>query len=175
MQKCVRYAAWVLPIGLVAAAGISGLARNQSTAGGTIQRRPSLAPLWLRLGDPMKPDNGNQVFGTAAAFGDVDGDGFDEVAVGAPSGGMFGARVYLFRNADFQKPWFSAPAFGYSWGSSVAIDDVDGDGLGDLISVDGANGAMGIYRGPVNVPKSAYPDSPFRDSRRRRRASRRGI
>jgi len=80
---------------------------------------------------------GNDELGFAVcALGDVDGDGVDDLAVGAP--GALGERGYVrgysgvdgaFRFARFGQ--FSSERFGHSL---TGMDDVDGDGVGDLVA-----------------------------------------
>src|SRR5262245_14221570 len=81
--------------------------------------------------------NGDDLFGRAVArMPDLDGDGIDDLAVGAPathhSGPDYGS-VYLYsgRTGALQRriDAFALPAFGYQVG---AIGDVDGDGIADL-------------------------------------------
>ena len=70
---------------------------------------------------------------TGVAFGDVDGDGRDEVAV--TRNALSGARLFVFDDAaaGFAPLW----TFGDSWGAgayatSVAFGDVDGDGRDEI-------------------------------------------
>jgi VCBS repeat protein/FG-GAP repeat protein len=89
--------------------------------------------------------NGDDLFGTSVArMPDLDGDGIDDLAVGAPATHYAGpdyGSVYLYsgRSGALQRridaP--SLPNFGFQVG---AIGDVDGDGIADLYTGHGANG-----------------------------------
>jgi hypothetical protein len=89
----------------------------------------------------------HETFGVAGArYGfdlnrvdDVDGDGFPEMAVGAPfddRGGMDAGRVHLLSGVDGTEIWFTdGLAPGDSLGGSVAgLPDLDGDGTPDVVA-----------------------------------------
>jgi len=78
-------------------------------------------------------------FGYSVAVGDVNGDGRDDIAAGAPAEGV-GAntqhgRAYVFSGADgsllltLDTP---NPQVGGGFGNSVAVGDVNGDGKADI-------------------------------------------
>jgi hypothetical protein len=96
-------------------------------------------------------------FGHSIAFGDVDGDGVSELAVGAPGAGWetgsiqqgFG-RAYLFDAVAAWADWTEDPAaharllieigedlgaVTASLGQNVGLFDVSGDGLADFVAV----------------------------------------
>lgn len=88
---------------------------------------------------------------SVAGAGDVDGDGYDDVLVGAPGNedGGGGGAAYLVRGGpspastslgDADAEWFdTGPPTAASAGSAVAgAGDVDGDGFADILV--GANG-----------------------------------
>lgn len=72
-------------------------------------------------------------YGTSIAFGDVDGDGFDEVAVGRRAGSN--GRYFVLD--DHRSRYLTIHDGGGSWGSraytrQVAFGDIDGDGRDEL-------------------------------------------
>jgi hypothetical protein len=105
--------------------------------------------VWLMYGGPTLPSPRSQLlqvdqagasFGLGAAgVGDVDGDGYDDVALGAPDydeATVDDGKVWLLRGGpDGLRPgWaWSAPQPGGRFGAAVAAPgDFDGDGVPDL-------------------------------------------
>jgi hypothetical protein len=88
-------------------------------------------------------------FGSAVcAAGDVDGDGFGDLAVGAPyhdSGAPDGGRVVVISGRTRQtiRSWIGSVANGRFGAALAACGDLDGDGAADL-----AVGAPGLFGGP---------------------------
>ena len=84
-------------------------------------------------------------FGQSVAFGDLDGDGTDDLAVGAPgrdAGGVANVgAVFVFHGATRQlDPWrmLAKPGTAIAnsrYGSAMATGDVSGDGRADLVVV----------------------------------------
>ncbi|MBK8288929.1 MAG: FG-GAP repeat protein [Cellvibrionales bacterium] len=77
-------------------------------------------------------------FGSVIASGDVNNDGYDEVIVGAPADDLDGlvnnGSVTVFAgNTGGELFSISGDSF-ETYGNSVAIDDVDGDGINDVIA-----------------------------------------
>jgi len=98
------------------------------------------------------------------AAGDINGDGFGDLVVGAPAGSAGAAYVYLGSAtgvAATPSHTLTGSAAGEEFGASVAgAGDVDGDGYGDLIigapnaSVAGVGvaGSATMYSGGSGVP-----------------------
>jgi hypothetical protein len=97
----------------------------------------------------LKPAEAGDAFGAALAVGDFDGDGFDDLAVGAP-----GTKVGLHEGAGSltvlygspegvsardlvltqgMTPMPGAPQLDDGFGSALAGGDIDGDGYDDLV------------------------------------------
>ncbi len=109
----------------------------------------------------------NTPFGSNADFGrgidgvpDIDGDGVEDFAVGAPGGpggGPGGGAVFLYRRVLGGTPqlWATLSAPGpelYEFGAAVAgLEDVDGDGFGDLVV-----GQPGAQYSSILYPGYAY-------------------
>jgi hypothetical protein len=83
-------------------------------------------------------------FGTSFSIGDVNGDGIDDLAVGAPLNSYVDAnagRVYVFfgssslssKSAELADVKFSGMPTHDSFGTSVVLADVNGDHVADLL------------------------------------------
>jgi hypothetical protein len=101
-----------------------------------------------------------------ATIGDVDGDGFADLAVGASGVGSQTGRVYVFRGASSglttTASWtFDGPdGAGSSFGLAIARGaDVNADGFGDLVVsamlANGGTGAAYVFAGSASGPASA--------------------
>ncbi len=77
--------------------------------------------------------------GSNITVGDINNDGFGEIIVGAGVGG--GPQVRVFnRDGSFNGLSFFAFANDFSGGVDVAVGDVDGDGMNELITSQASNG-----------------------------------
>ena len=129
--------------------------------------QPPGAPPFVRL----EGVSDHEHFGEALAGGvDLDGDGFVDLAVGAPMrdgpGGSAAGAVDLFRGgASGPVYWASVTGEAASdWlGQSVAIGDLDGDGRADIVAgapyndrAASAAGAVFICRGGASAPAAPW-------------------
>ncbi|HJL14118.1 MAG TPA: FG-GAP-like repeat-containing protein [Sandaracinaceae bacterium LLY-WYZ-13_1] len=89
---------------------------------------------------------------TLAAAGDVNGDGFDDVVIGAPQQNPESGAVYLYLgSADGVDDVVDAEltrSEAMSFGSALAgPGDLDGDGYADVVVADGPRNEVYVYRG----------------------------
>ena len=106
---------------------------------------------------PLHGVPGGAGFGLAAAgIGDIDGDGADDVLIGAPGKGTGWPYAYLFTDPEQAADRIRGPVGTRDFGASVAgLGDVDGDGLADFgIGSADAHG----QRGQVLVGREAGLD-----------------
>jgi hypothetical protein len=104
-------------------------------------------------------------FGTAASVADVNGDGIDDLLVGAPLNDSFdvdAGRVYVFfggpaftgGSADGANVMLSGLPTHNSFGRSIRTGDFDGDGIADILIgapdasyLNDSNGRAYLFRG----------------------------
>jgi hypothetical protein len=132
---------------------------------------------WLYRGGPGRPGRlpawawtDPNILHHPAGVGDVNGDGFDDVGLGAPSALgadlRAGGRVQLFlgtaRGLSPAPSWSGGPPGGgeAQFGAAlVGAGDADGDGIGDLLigapATDASAGAAHLYRGADDPAEQA--------------------
>ena len=82
--------------------------------------------------------------GVYVSAGDLNGDGFADVVVGAGAGGGPEVRVYSGANPAILLRDFFAYNTNFTGGVRLAVADVDGDGFADIITAPGATGASDL-------------------------------
>ena len=114
----------------------------------------------------------NMYFGKGLASGDFNGDGFDDIVVG--SGGWGGTpSVFIYfgittvgaelSDADADVT-ISPPGAGYGFGGAISVEDVDGDGIDDVICSNWYGSSMRgeayIYFGRTGITKGLKLTTP---------------
>ena len=130
----------------------------------------------LGQSDISSTDEANAKFGTALAAGDIDGDGFDDLLVGAPGRGNDDRGfVYIFHGSNAGlvvsgSVVFSAPTIGGAaqanahFGSVLAAGDIDGNGTAEVaIGVPQQNIGIALGAGEVFVTRRLDPHWIFGD------------
>lgn len=126
---------------------------SPSGLAGSSPRRPSIP-----LGDIIITGN---FIGSSIAFGDVNGDGYQDIAIGAFLDNSGTGRVYIIHGTSGGIPGgdvtvneyatFIGQAAGNNLGKSVALGDINGDGYADLVmgayGFNGNQGRVYIYYG----------------------------
>ncbi len=110
----------------------------------------------------LKPPQRSGECGASIAVGEIDADGFADIAVGAPgdaSNGLDAGAVYLFSGRKRELIHELKPdSLEQRFGQSVTFSDVDGDGLSDLvIGAPGWRDARGAVYVAVKLRKKEPP------------------
>ncbi len=117
--------------------------------------------------DVLTGASGSELGGSGASAGDLDGDGLEDLVVGAPGEGSGTGAAYVFlgpvsasgAGADLALAELTGEASSDQLGHSVSqAGDFDGDGVADLVvganlesSVGNSNGAAYLVLGPVTA------------------------
>ena len=111
----------------------------------------------------------NSMFGSQTACGDVDGDGYDDILIGAPRYNNKRGRVYLFyggpdidTTADLVLDGQNEGDF---FGNGIACGDIDNDGYEDIViaasNFSEYRGRAYLYWGSDRNSMDAKPDKIF--------------
>lgn len=106
--------------------------------------REDINAIWRTYNHALGTSASGDGLGDALAIGDFDGDGYDDVAMGAPNNGSTDAgAVFVYKGtSDRLVPWKiltqgqlsgQDEAAGDHFGAALAAADFDGDGFDDLL------------------------------------------
>jgi autotransporter-associated beta strand protein len=95
--------------------------------------------------------------GVYVAAGDINGDGFADIIVGADAGGGPQVTVYSGKDGSVLMSFFAMPP-GFTGGVRVAAGDMNGDGKADIITGAGPGGSpeVAIFDGATGHVLNAY-------------------
>lgn len=159
----------------VTAGDLDGDGRSEIIAGGnragggrgTVVILPGAAPLEARNAFSVVAPAGGQFGYTVRVVGDVDGDGFPDLAASAPFAAPSG-EVYVLRGGEGPLPtspsWTLRPTGELGAGVGVAIApaaDLDGDGLADfLVGAPLSTSGSATLAGSIGVASGRRSSSP---------------
>ena len=89
---------------------------------------------------------GSTHYGVNVACGDLTGEAGDGIITGAGPGEMYGPHVRGFSPDGTPLPGLSILAYGtHKWGVNVAVGDLDGDGIDEIITGSGPGAVFGPH------------------------------
>jgi len=111
----------------------------------------------------------NTAFGVGIACGDIDGDGYDDILIGAGKYGNQKGRVYLFYGGPDMDTTcdliFEGETEGDLFGTPVSCGDIDNDGYDDILigasKYSNNQGRAYLYWGSKRNSMDANPDKIF--------------
>jgi hypothetical protein len=122
----------------------------------------------------FKGENGDDLFGTAIASGDLNGDGYDDIIIGAyhnSAGGLHAGRVYIYFGGPNLHATPDLVLTGFSPGEQFGVSatsgqDINQDGYDDLLVGANLNSLNGAFSGRAYLflgrpSLHSYPDLVF--------------
>ncbi len=102
-------------------------------------------------------------YGVSVALGDLTGDGIPEIVTAPGILRSVEVRVFSLSGVELTQFRTEAYASSYTGGASVAVGDVDGDGLNDIITV-ASNGVaeVRVFRNQYGSASDPIVDAPIR-------------
>jgi hypothetical protein len=143
---------------VLVASPLSSIGAPQAGAAYVVYGPPADGLLFSEADCSFLSTDPGDYFGSGIGYGDVDGDGRDDVLVGG-TGSSSAGSAYVFltpggtlTTADAELSFFG-DTLAQSFGTDLRAEDLDGDGLGDLLigayGDSGYAGAAYLYRGPA--------------------------